>query len=198
MTDTPTPPASLSPDAAQAWTEVFESYGPDCHRLAGPLLEQYAQAIATARQARQRVDAEGLIVADAKGSPIPHPALSVEAKALDTIRRLAPRFAPKAHRGNGYMARATAKALAAAPDVSGDDRYAGAVAATKTLAWIIDMAQEDGREAMRRAAFGPIPTYMKAIKDLGLTPTLSAEVAEVAGVDSNVTALDSWVAGRGA
>lgn len=198
MTDTPKPPASLSTDAAQAWTEVLESCGPGCHRLAGPLLEEYAQAIATARAARARVDTEGLIVADAKGSPVPHPALSVEAKALDTIRRLAPRFTPKAHRGDGYMARATAKALAAAPDVSGDDRFAGAVAATKTLAWIIDMAQEDGREAMRRAAFGPIPTYLKAVKDLGLAPALRAVEETEQKKDATVTSIDKWVAGRGA
>ena len=198
MTDTPPAPPSLSEAAAEAWREVIAAHGPGADRIAGPLLEEYAQAIATARAARARVDTEGLIVADAKGSPVPHPALSVEAKALDTIRRLAPRFAPKAHRGDGYMARATAKALAAAPDVSGDDRFAGAVAATKTLAWIIDMAQEDGREAMRRAAFGPIPTYLKAVKDLGLAPALRAVEETEQKKDATVTSIDKWVAGRGA
>lgn len=198
MTDTPPAPPSLSEAAAEAWREVIAAHGPGADRIAGPLLEEYAQAVAVAREARGRVDREGLVVADAKGSPIPHPALSVEAKALDTIRRLAPRFAPKAHRGDGYMARATAKALAAAPDVSGDDRYAGAVAATKTLAWIIDMAQEDGREAMRRAAFGPIPTYLKAVKDLGLAPALRAVEETEQKKDAKVTSIDKWVAGRGA
>lgn len=198
MTSDLTPPAHLSSDAREAWAEVTAASGPTLSPADAPVLEQYAQAIATARQARQRVDAEGLIVADAKGSPVPHPALSVEAKALDTIRRLAPRFAPKAHRGDGYMARATAKALAAAPDVSGDDRFAGAVAATKTLAWIIDMAQEDGREAMRRAAFGPIPTYLKAVKDLGLAPALRAVEETEQKEDATVTSIDKWVAGRGA
>lgn len=202
MTDTPPAPPSLSEAAAEAWREVIAAHGPGADRIAGPLLEEYAQAVAVAREARGRVDREGLVVADAKGAAVAHPALAVEARALDTIRRLTPQVAPKAHRGDGYMARATSKALAAAPEVSDDERFAGAVAATRTLAWIIDMAQEDGREAMRRAAFGPIPSYLKALKDLGLTPVLRAveepgEAGE-AGASAPVTSLDSWVSGRGA
>lgn len=199
MTTVP-PPQHLSDAAAEAWEQVVTAAGATIGPADAPLLEEYAQAIATARAARDRVNAEGLIVADARGEAIPHPALTVEAKALDTIRRLAPHFAPKAHRAAGYMYRATNKALAAAPDVSGNERYAGAVAATRTLAWIIDMAQEDGREAMRRAAFGPIPTYLKAIKDLGLSPTLRAieDAPDSNAPDAAVTSLDSWVAGRGA
>lgn len=199
MTTVP-PPQHLSDAAAEAWEQVVTAAGATIGPADAPLLEEYAQAIATARAARDRVNAEGLIVADARGEAVPHPALTVEAKALDTIRRLAPHFAPKAHRAAGYMYRATNKALAAAPDVSGNERYAGAVAATRTLAWIIDMAQEDGREAMRRAAFGPIPTYLKAIKDLGLSPTLRAieDAPDSNAPDAAVTSLDSWVAGRGA
>lgn len=199
MTTMP-PPQHLSDAAAEAWEQVITAAGATIGPADAPLLEEYAQAIATARAARDRVNAEGVIVADARGEAVPHPALTVEAKALDTIRRLAPHFAPKAHRAAGYMYRATNKALAAAPDVSGNERYAGAVAATRTLAWIIDMAQEDGREAMRRAAFGPIPTYLKAIKDLGLSPTLRAveDAPDSNAPDAAVTSLDSWVAGRGA
>lgn len=199
MTTVP-PPQHLSDAAAEAWEQVVTAAGATIGPADAPLLEEYAQAIATARAARDRVNAEGVIVADARGEAVPHPALTVEAKALDTIRRLAPHFAPKAHRAAGYMYRATNKALAAAPDVSGNERYAGAVAATRTLAWIIDMAQEDGREAMRRAAFGPIPTYLKAIKDLGLSPTLRAveDAPDSNAPDAAVTSLDSWVAGRGA
>lgn len=199
MTTMP-PPQHLSDAAAEAWEQVVTAAGTTIVPGDAPLLEEYAQAIATARAARDRVNAEGLIVADARGEAVPHPALTVEAKALDTIRRLAPHFAPKAHRAAGYMYRATNKALAAAPDVSGNERYAGAVAATRTLAWIIDMAQEDGREAMRRAAFGPIPTYLKAIKDLGLSPALRAveDAPDSNAADAAVTSLDAWVAGRGA
>lgn len=199
MTTMP-PPQHLSDAAAEAWEQVVTAAGATIVPADAPLLEEYAQAITTARAARDRVNADGVIVADARGEAVPHPALTVEAKALDTIRRLAPHFAPKAHRAAGYMYRATNKALAAAPDVSGNERYAGAVAATRTLAWIIDMAQEDGREAMRRAAFGPIPTYLKAIKDLGLSPTLRAveDAPDSNAPDAAVTSLDSWVAGRGA
>lgn len=199
MTPLP-PPQHLSEDATRAWEQVVATAGATIDPADAPLLEEYAQAIATARAARARVDEEGFVIADARGAAVPHPALTVEAKAIDTIRRLAPTFAPKAHRAEGYMYRATNKALAAAPEISGEERYAGAVAATRTLAWIIDMAQEDGREAMRRAAFGPIPTYLKAIKDLGLSPALRAveDAPDSNAPDAAVTSLDSWVAGRGA
>ena len=46
MTDTPPSPPSLSEAAAEAWREVIAAHGPGADRIAGPLLEEYAQAVA--------------------------------------------------------------------------------------------------------------------------------------------------------
>jgi hypothetical protein len=49
-------------------------------------LEAYAAAVARAEDARSRIDTDGAIVADAKGQPVPHPALAVEKAALAEMR----------------------------------------------------------------------------------------------------------------
>ena len=192
------PPDRLSSRAAAAWREVVAAHGHHAGRVVGPDLEVYCEAVGRAREAYERIAEEGMIVSDPRGAPIPHPALAIAKAAEATIDRLGGRFQPRVSRsGGGYMVRATREAVRAA-GLHERGELRAAIASALTLALVIDQAQEEGRDALRRAAFGPVPAYMKAIKDLGLTPTLSAEVAEVAGVDSNVTALDSWVAGRGA
>ena len=67
----------------------------------------------------------------------------------------------------------------------------------RVTAAAIDQAQEAGRDALRRAAFGPIPSYMKAMKDLGLTPNLGA-LEDAAAQDpegGDVVSLDRWMQG---
>lgn len=194
--EAPEPPESLSEDAKAAWREVIAAYGPCPERIAGPLLEEYAQQIAIARRARARVDEEGLIVGNAKGEPVPHPALAVERRALEAMSRLAGRMESPPRRRDGYMVEATRKALAAAPDVKDQERFKGAVAATMTLAWIIDEAQRAGGEALRRAAYGPIPSYLKAVRELGLTPVVQAVDAVQAADEAPVTDLGKWMAKR--
>ena len=56
MTSDLTPPAHLSSDAREAWAEVTAASGPTLSPADAPVLEEYAQAIATARAARARVD----------------------------------------------------------------------------------------------------------------------------------------------
>jgi hypothetical protein len=46
------------------------------------------------RDAQTRIDREGLVVADAKGNPIPHPALAIEKAAQVEVRAWADRFRP--------------------------------------------------------------------------------------------------------
>lgn len=45
------------------------------------LIEMIAVQLVTARRARQKIDAEGLIVGDVKGNPVVHPAIALEAAA---------------------------------------------------------------------------------------------------------------------
>lgn len=59
--------------------EVFEQ----CHpSTPTSTVEAIAQQIQLARDARARIDEEGIVVRDMKGSVIPHPAIKIEADAV--------------------------------------------------------------------------------------------------------------------
>ena len=195
------PPERLSRRAAEAWREVTAAHGQHAGRVIGPDLEVYCEAVGRAREAHERIAVEGMIVADPRGSPIPHPALSVAKAAEATIERLGARFQPRVSRqGGGYMTRATRTSVHAA-GLDEHEEYRGAVAGALTLALVIDNAQEEGRDALRRAAFGPIPTYLKAVKDLGLMPTLAAVdgggADEADGAEAAPISLDAWRESQG-
>lgn len=55
------------------------------------------------RPLQDRLDSEGLVVADAKGNPIPHPALALERQAHAEVRAWGDRFKPRrsARRASG-------------------------------------------------------------------------------------------------
>lgn len=173
------PPESLPEDAADVWREIVAS-----NDLAGTVdraaLEAFCTLMARLRAARARVEAEGMVVEDPRGRVVPHPALTVERQTAEQIRAWGDRFAPlvKPVRKRGYMADATAEAVRAAPHLE-DRKYAGAVAVVKTLAWLIDEAQREGMDKLQKAAFGTIPTYLKACAELQITPA-SVPVAPAA------------------
>ncbi|WP_309132648.1 P27 family phage terminase small subunit [Brevibacterium sp.] len=164
------PPEDLPEDAAAVWREIVET-----NDLAGTVdraaLEAFCTLIARLRAARARVNEEGMVVTDARGRVVPHPALTVERQTAEQIRAWGDRFAPlvKPTRKRGYMADATARAIAAAPHLQ-DAKFAGAIAAVKTLAWLIDEAQRESMDKLQKAAFGTIPTYLKACAELQITP----------------------------
>lgn len=166
----PAPPEGMSALAAAVWFEVVAS-----NDLAGNVnrtaLEAYCTLVARLREARHRVDDEGMVVKDTKGHVVPHPALLVERQTAEEIRSWGDQFAPlvKPVRKRGYMADATAEAIAAAPHLD-DRRFAGAIAAVKTLAWLIDEAQRAGMDQLQKAGFGIIPTYVKVCRELQITP----------------------------
>lgn len=166
----PEPPDNMPAAAAEIWREIVES-----NDLAGRVdraaLEAFCTLMARLREARQRVQDEGMVVTDPRGRVIPHPALTVERQTAEQIRAWGDRFAPlvKPVRRRGYMADATAAAIAGAPHLA-DAKFAGAVAAVKTLAWLIDEAQRTSMDALQKAAFGTIPTYLKACAELQITP----------------------------
>jgi phage terminase small subunit len=80
-------PAHLPDDVAPVWDEVVLAYGEDAERIYGPDLEAYCGQIARLRDAQRRLADEGIVVADPKGHPIPHPALAIERTAQDEIRK---------------------------------------------------------------------------------------------------------------
>lgn len=91
-------PEHLSVEAKRVWAEVevaFASMGVDVSRIAGADLEAYCVQVARMRDAQSRIDGEGLVVADEKGRPVPHPAIELERKAQVEVRAWGDRFRPK-------------------------------------------------------------------------------------------------------
>jgi P27 family predicted phage terminase small subunit len=164
------PPDHLPEAVAEVWREIVAS-----NDLAGKVdrsaLETFATLMARLREARQRVEEDGMVVKDPRGRVIPHPALAGERSTAEQIRAWGDRFAPlvKPVRKRGYMADATAQTLSEAKHLQGL-RFAGPVAALKTLAWMIDEAQRDSMEALQKAMTTTVPSYLKACAELQITP----------------------------
>jgi P27 family predicted phage terminase small subunit len=197
------PPDHLPEAVADVWREIVAS-----NDLAGKVdrsaLETFATLMARLREARNRVEEEGMVVTDPRGRVIPHPALAVERATAEQIRAWGDRFAPlvKPARKRGYMADATAASIAEAKHLQGP-RFAGPVAAVKTLAWMIDEAQRDSMEAMQKAMTTTVPNYLKACNELQITP--ASLPAAAVGTDpgeekkpegSNVSDLQARAAAR--
>lgn len=197
------PPDHLPEAVADVWREIVAS-----NDLAGKVdrsaLETFATLMARLREARTRVEDEGMVVTDPRGRVIPHPALAVERATAEQIRAWGDRFAPlvKPVRKRGYIADATALTLAEAKHLQGP-RFAGPVAVLKTLAWMIDEAQRDSMEALQKAMTTTVPTYLKACAELQITPAslpVAAVGAQPSGEEkpegSNVSDLQARAAAR--
>lgn len=86
-------PGHLSEAAQAAWLEITASMTAAAMvGVEGPALEAYAVAVSRQRDAQARIDAEGIIVAGDKGTPIPHPALAIEKSASAEIRAWVARY----------------------------------------------------------------------------------------------------------
>lgn len=90
---TPRPPAHLTDDAQAAWLEVVGQH-PRPKKITGPALDAYASTIALQRDAEARVQREGQIIADERGTPVPHPAIEIARNARHDVMRWAPQFSP--------------------------------------------------------------------------------------------------------
>lgn len=84
----PKPPSHLPADVAAVWRELASGV-----RSLGPQFEAYCGQVARLRDAQARISAEGLVVADEKGRPVPHPALAIEKAAQAEVRAWGDRFA---------------------------------------------------------------------------------------------------------
>ncbi|QHO91936.1 hypothetical protein CWT12_12315 [Actinomyces sp. 432] len=93
---TPTPPTHLPDDVATIWQEVIDTYGDDS--IAGPALDAYCSQVAVERAATRAIQSDGLIVEGPKGEPIPHPALELQRRAQDEIRKWGNQFQPRRRR----------------------------------------------------------------------------------------------------
>lgn len=199
-------PDHLPEAVADVWREIVAS-----NDLVGNVdrsaLETFCTLMARLREARKRIEDEGMVVTDPRGRVIPHPALAVERQTAEQIRAWGDRFAPlvKPARKRGYMADATAATIAAAKHLQGA-KFAGPVAAVKTLAWMIDEAQRDSMEALQKAMTTTVPNYLKACNELQITPAslpagAASAVTEPAGEEkkaegSNVSSLQERARAR--
>ena len=73
-------PDHLPGDVRAVWLELADDFG------SGPGFEAFCGQVARLRDAQRRISREGLVTADAKGNPIPHPALAIETKAQAEVR----------------------------------------------------------------------------------------------------------------
>jgi P27 family predicted phage terminase small subunit len=95
-------PEHLSPAARLVWDQVVAGYDAGygdpvrVARIEGPDLEAYCVQVARMRDAQARIDAEGLVVPDEKGRPVPHPAIAIEKQAQAEVRAWGGRFRPRA------------------------------------------------------------------------------------------------------
>jgi len=90
-------PEHLAAGARAVWDEVTSAHD-DPARIEGPDLEAYCVQVARMRDAQARIDAEGLVVADEKGRPVPHPAVALEKAAQAEVRAWGDRFRPRRRR----------------------------------------------------------------------------------------------------
>lgn len=79
---------TLSERARAVWDRVVEDRGVPATATGADGLAAYATAVARLEDARERIDRDGLIVADAKGQPVPHPALALERALQADLQKL--------------------------------------------------------------------------------------------------------------
>lgn len=91
-------PAHLPPDVAHVWGEFVGR-----SKNVGAEFEAWCGQVARLRDAQHRLSVEGLVVADAKGSPIPHPALVIERQAQAELRAWGARFSGLGKRASGAI-----------------------------------------------------------------------------------------------
>jgi hypothetical protein len=166
----PAPPAHVTDDVAEVWVEVVEENG-----IVGPVdraaLEAYCTLTVRLREASKRVADEGMIVKSGT-KEILHPAITLERQLAEQLHALGARFMPVTapRRRSGPMYDATKASFAAAEHLRGAEIYTGPRDAVLTLAWLIDEAQRAGIDALQRATFNLIPSYLKACAELQITP----------------------------
>lgn len=76
-----TAPDGMPEAERKIWQQMVDAGSPE-----GPELEAFVGQVARLREAQRRITAEGLITADPKGYPIPHPAIAIEKAAQVEIR----------------------------------------------------------------------------------------------------------------
>ena len=165
------PPEYLDAELVPIWREVVEHLPPT--RKINPVhLEAYCAQISTLRKACLDVNLVGVTHEDATGKTVANPAVNVIRDMHTALSKWGHEFAPAStiRRRRGTMYDATRASVRAAAHLQDKPEFSGAIEAACTLAWLIDEAQRVGIDELQKAAFGTIPTYLKACAALGITP----------------------------
>jgi P27 family predicted phage terminase small subunit len=83
------PPDHLPEHIKDLWVETQgQVYG----SIGAIGLEALCAQVHRMREARQRIDSEGMVVQDTKGAPVPHPAIAIEKQAGAEVRTWLSKF----------------------------------------------------------------------------------------------------------
>lgn len=86
-------PMHLNAEAAECWAEITAGMSDAELEFVGSVVTgSYAVAVARQRDAQARIDREGIIVANQKGEPSPHPALAIEKSSSGEVRAFSSQF----------------------------------------------------------------------------------------------------------
>ena len=191
-------PLHLPADVAAVWRETVDR-GRIAPNVSPALLESYCNLVVRWREAAKVVADEGLVVdGGEKRGAIVHPALAAERQLAAQIKEWSPLVnrPTKADRRRGPMYDATKRSIAEA-GLNGKAEFEGICAAVLTQAWLIDEAQRDGLEELRKAAYVIIPSYVKGCAELQITPaSLPAEVGKKTSNGGKVSKFEEAAARR--
>lgn len=172
------PPEHLSEEVAEVWKSLIGGADSFAPTVDAAVFEAYCTLIIRWRKTSQSVAEDGIVVGDEKKGAIVHPALAAQRALADQIKDWSPLFnrPPAARRRSGPIYDSTHKSIKAA-ELDKDDRFEGVCKAVLTLAWLIDEAQRAGIEALQKATYNLIPTYLKGCDQLQISPASLPESA---------------------
>ncbi|QOC28882.1 P27 family phage terminase small subunit [Microbacterium hominis] len=184
------PPERLDEEGREVWRDVVErgaiAPGVDEHTL-----EAYCALVVRWRDASRRIAEDGLVVdGGEKRGAIVHPALAAERQLAQQLREWAELVNRPAalRRRPGRIYDATRESIKEA-GLDTKKQYAGACEAVLTLAWLIDEAQREGLDELRKAAHPLIPNYLKGCAELKITPaSVPAQAGPAPAVGAGPTA----------
>lgn len=84
-------PPGLPKRLRDIWDETSAQLGPEAPDSA---CEAYCAQVWLMRDADRRVAEEGVLISNAKGDAIPHPAIAIAQKAAEELRKWAKEFPP--------------------------------------------------------------------------------------------------------
>lgn len=165
------PPEHLSPEVSAVWSDLVRRSSGFAPQVDAELFEAYCTLIVRWRKAASSIAEDGIVVGDEKKGAIVHPGLAAERALAEQIKDWSPLFnrPPAAKRKRGPMYDQTRRSITAA-ELDKDERFGAICEAVLTLAWLIDEAQRAGLEALQKATYNLIPTYVKGCAELQITP----------------------------